>query len=86
MTLENENGISTPEINSARVECQELAMAAVEQYKVKPPVDSKKEIDRIERELKQIKATTTEKPALKSNDTPEAIAEVESLPLYNAKK
>lgn len=70
MSLENENGLSITEVDSARKQCQRLADKAVSQYKTAKEMaakrtDGKYQINNFEMEVQKIKLKSEEDRTLK---------------------
>lgn len=84
-TLENENGISTIEIENCRQTCQALATDAVNDYKRSPIQNPKEELERITKKVDQIKADISEKKDGTITD-PKEVAKIEKMPLYSETK
>lgn len=85
-TLENQNGITTKEIEDCRQTCQALVADAVNDYKRMPNTPIKDQIKEIENKIEKVKAVISEKIEPEEVTDPKEIAEIEKLPLYGETK
>lgn len=83
MNLDNQNGIDKSDIENARKECQELAQAAVNEYRATPGLNAKQELQRVENKVKEIKKMMEKEP---EKVDPKAVEEIQKLPEYSSKK
>lgn len=83
LTIENEDGILQHEINDARLQAEELAKAAVTDYKRVPNIPVKDEIRKLKNKITELDAEVNgkvEKPV-----DPKEIEAVQKLPMYKSK-
>lgn len=83
MNLENTEGISSEDIESARKTAQKLANDAVNEYKNLPNSNPKIELQRVEQKIKEIKKMVEKEP---EPVDPKVIEEIKNLPSYESKK
>lgn len=84
MNLENPEGITVNEIDSARLNCQTLAQRAVDEYKLNPAMNPKAELFKVEKKLEEIKNFVGRKGDPLADAKAEE--EIKSLPDYQATK
>lgn len=80
--IENENGITTEEIDSTRKATQQLAQKSVDEYKLSPNTDLKGELKKIDQKVKDI-AKMVKRPEVID---PIEVENIQNLPAYIPKK
>lgn len=88
MNLENENGVSTEDIQNARSQCQLLASQAVSEYKLSPNMNLKDELKKVDQKVSAIKdMVRNQEVSEKFEETinPVEAEKVEKLPLWSPK-
>jgi hypothetical protein len=86
MNLENAEGVSVIDIENARSECQSLVNSAVNEYKSQPSLNPKKELQRIENKIHEIKEVLNPEPKSEFPESPQEVAEIMNLPTWEEKK
>ena len=84
INLENPDGVSNDDIEKARIDCQAIAIAGVNDHKANPLMNPKEELKRIENKLTELKKHMGRIEADEPPVDPEEIKAIESLPLYDA--
>lgn len=82
--LENEDGLNPEEINEARTNAEQLARAAVNDYKKVPNIPVRDQVKQLRNKITELENEVSGK--VEKVADPKEIAAVEALPLYQPKK